>query len=68
MGRKLTRIKQPEFTSKIIGEEADIVLNTNEVFHGIITSVENSNITLKSFHSHILKFDPKNISEIIIGK
>ena len=68
MGRKLIRIKQSEFTSKLIGEEADIVLDTNEVFHGIITSVENSNITLKSFHAHILNFEPKNITEIIIGK
>ena len=68
MGRKIIRIKKADITPKLKGEEADIVLDTNEVFHGTINAVENLNLTLKTFHAHVLTFELKNISEIIISK
>ncbi len=68
MGRKLIRIKQIEISPELIGQEADIILNTKEVFHGTVTSVEKGELILRSFHSHILTFETKNITEIIISK
>ena len=68
MGRKLIRIKQTAITPELIGKESDIILNSKEVFHGTMTAMEKEELTLKSFHSHILKFQIKNITEIIISE
>jgi len=68
MGRKLTRFKPEHISIELIGKEADIILQTKEVFHGLITKVENQEVVLKSFHSHILNFEIKKINEIIISE
>jgi len=68
MGRKTVRIKQKHISSTLIGKEADIILNTNEVFHGFITKLNNEVVTLNSLHAHILNFELQNISEIILSE
>lgn len=64
----MNRIKSEEISERLIGEEADIVLDSKKVFHGMITNIENNIVYISSLQAHKLNFAINTISEIIICK
>lgn len=68
MGKRLLRLKIKDINQQFLEKEVDLVLNSNEVFHGLINKIDDHQIILKTQHAHILHFEKKTIAEIIISE
>ncbi len=69
MSKRLIRIPASHIaasTEKIINQLANIVLKSGAVSIGYIKQVDGNSVTLKTKRSSILRFELKEINEIII--